>query len=133
MSVLRKSLEVSDGNGANQPSTGVAATSTSTTTVAQKGKTRTTAASDLNSRCPSTAGTKSGADQQNTQSQSIKGSSTAVPPQFDEENTSMDGCQSRKRTRKLSGADVSLRFSFSLEYSAARQISDLDQFYESGC
>ena len=111
MSVLRKSLEVSDGHGANQPSTGVAATSTSTTTVAQKGKTRTTAASDLNSRCPSTAGTKSGADQQNTQSQSIKGSSTAVPPQFDEENTSMEGCQPRKRTRMLSGADVSLRFS----------------------
>ena len=127
MSVLRKSLDVTDGQNANQPSTGVAATSTST--VAQKGKTRTTAASDLNSRCPSTAGTKSGADQQNTQSQSIKGSSTAVPPQFDEENTSMDGCQSRKRTRKLSGADVSQRFF--LNHIYVRHISVFDKLFES--
>ena len=60
MHVLRKSLEAAEAQG-------LAGTSSqqSSSQVAQKLKTR-TATSDMNSLCPSTAGTKSGTDQQLT-------------------------------------------------------------------
>lgn len=94
MSVLRKSLEATEG--LNLPK----ATPTGTTT---KPKTR-TATSDLNSLCPSTTGTKSGVDQVATQS--IKGS-TAAQPYGDENAASFENLKSRKQTRMLSAQDVS--------------------------
>ena len=85
MSVLRRGLS---GEGLKAPSQ---STSGNQHSLAQKSKTRTTG-SDLNSRCPSTTGTKSGFDQ--PQTQSIRGST--APQAYGDENTSMDGFQSRK-------------------------------------
>lgn len=110
MSVLRKSLEVTEQREQHNQQVQAASSSAATTqlNVAQKNKTHnqraTTGGSDLNSNCLSTSGTRYGTvDQPNTHS--IK--STTAAAHFGEENTSMDGCQSRKQTRLQSGADVS--------------------------
>lgn len=79
MGVIRKSLEAEENRMDNQQS------------VAQKNKIRTNAP-DLTSNCLSTSGTKCYADQPHTQS--IKGSTAAHI--YGDENTSMDGVQSRK-------------------------------------